>query len=121
MNNPVTLLVVKSLKTSKAFYIDVLGMALIEEYDDCIKLQFGNHDIIIFQGINKSIEYQHGYDANSTLVFPTENLDEKISALKALGVEFVHDTPNENRWGRYAGFKDPSGIVFEFMEFHQQE
>ena len=52
MNNPVTLLVVKSLKTSKAFYIDVLGMALIEEYDDCIKLQFGNHDIIIFQGIN---------------------------------------------------------------------
>jgi hypothetical protein len=28
----------------------------------------------------------------------------------------VHQTPNENQWGRYAAFKDPSGIVHEIFE-----
>mgnify|MGYP000264605425 CR=1 FL=1 len=119
MNNPVTLLVVNNLKMSKVFYTDVIGMKLIEDHENCIKLQVGVHNIIMFQGTNKSVEYQHGFDANSTLVFPTENLDKKITALKDKGVVFVHDTPNENRWGRYAAFKDPSGIVHEFMEFYQ--
>lgn len=45
-------------------------------------------------------------------------LDEKINALKSKGVEFIHEVPNENRWGRYAAFKDPSGIVHELMEFY---
>ncbi|WP_252097536.1 VOC family protein [Pseudoalteromonas sp. NBT06-2] len=44
------------------------------------------------------------------------NLDEKIKQLKRKGVEFVHQAPNENQWGRYTAFKDPSGIVHEIFE-----
>jgi len=51
------------------------------------------------------------------LVLTVSNLDEKINELKSKGVVFVHKSPNENRWGRYAAFKDPSGIVNELMEF----
>ena len=40
-----------------------------------------------------------------------------MQALKAQGIEFIHQMPNENPWGRYAAFKDPSGIVLEIMEF----
>ena len=71
----------------------------------------------MFQSGMESIEYEHGYNANSTLVFTVQNLDEKIRNLKSKGVVFVHESPNQNRWGRYSAFKDPSGIVHEVMEF----
>jgi len=117
MNNPSTLLVVKNLTASKIFFVEVLGLELTEEHEDCIKLKAGQHVIILFQGDSESIEYNHGYNANSTLVFSVDDLDEKIEQLKSKGIVFVHQTPNQNRWGRYAAFKDPSGIVHELMEY----
>ena len=118
MKNPSTLLVVNNLKVSRAFYVDILGVDVIEELENAIKLQIGNHQIFMFQGSKGSIDYQHGYNANSTLIFSVQNLDEKINELRAKGIKFVHERPNENKWGRYAAFKDPSGIVHELMEFY---
>ena len=117
MESPSTLLVVQNLHISKEFYVDVLGLDLIEEYDDCVKLKVGPHKVFMFQGTTGSIEYEHGYNAGSTLVFAVHNLDEKIIELKSKGVAFIHESPNKNRWGRYAAFADPSGIVHEVMEF----
>lgn len=117
MDSPSTLLVVQNLEVSKEFYVNVLGLELIEDHSDCIKLKVGHHEVIMFQGNMESVEYEHGYNANSTLVFTVHNLDEKISELKSKGIVFVHKSPNQNRWGRYAAFKDPSGIVHEMMEF----
>jgi hypothetical protein len=51
-------------------------------------------------------------------VLTVSYLDEKITELTSKGVVFVHQSPHENRWGRYAAFKDPSGIVNELMEFY---
>jgi len=118
MENPQTLLVVNNLKLSKIFYLNVLGLKLIEEYDDCIKLESGQHKIILFQGSKTGVDYDHGYHSNSTLLFTVKNLDSKIKYLKSHGVNFIHQTPNENRWGRYAAFKDPSNIVHELFELH---
>ena len=118
MNAPATLLVVQDLTTSKAFYLDVLGLTLIEDNNDAIKMQIGSHDVYMFQGTMHATEYQHGYSANSTLVFNVMNLDAEITRLKQQGIEFIHKTPNANKWGRYAAFKDPSGIVHELMEFN---
>jgi predicted enzyme related to lactoylglutathione lyase len=117
MENPTTLLVVQNLQLSKAFYINVLGMKIIEEHDDCMKLKVGNHEVIMFEGTSPSVDYQHGYNADSTLVFTVDDLDKKIEELKYKSVVFVHESPNKNRWGRYAAFKDPSGIIHELMEF----
>jgi len=117
MNEPSTLLVVHDLEISKDFYTNVLGLEIVEELEDCVKLKIGNHEVFMFQGGKDSIEYDHGYNANSTLVFSVQELDKKINELKSKGIVFVHDSPNENKWGRYAAFKDPSGIVHELMEF----
>ena len=117
MENPSTLLVVHNLNISKEFYVNVLGLELMEEHNDCLKFNIGHHIVFMFQSGMESIEYEHGYNANSTLVFTVQNLDNKIKELKSKGVVFVHESPNENRWGRYAAFKDPSGIVNELMEF----
>ena len=117
MDNPSTLLIVHDLLVSKDFYIDVLGLSLVEEYEDSLKLKSGSHNVFMFQGTMKATNYDHGYNSNSSLVLTVSNLDEKITGLKSKGVVFVHKYPNKNQWGRYAAFKDPSGIVNELMEF----
>jgi predicted enzyme related to lactoylglutathione lyase len=117
MDNPSTLLVVHDLLVSRDFYIDVLGLTLIEEYEDSLQLKTGSHSVFMFQGTMAATSYEHGYNSNSSLVLTVSNLDEKITELKSKGVVFVHKSPNKNRWGRYAAFKDPSGIVNELMEY----
>jgi len=121
MDNPSTLLVVHNLSVSKAFYINVLGFNIIEEYEDSLKLRYGSHNVFMFQGTMVATSYEHGYNSNSSLVLTVSNLDNKIKELKSKAVVFIHNSPNENRWGRYAAFKDPSGIVHELMEFFNQE
>jgi len=116
MRNPSTLLIVSNLQESLQFYTKDLGLDLVEEHSDCIKLKAGGHEVIMFQGTMDSIQYSHGYNANSTLLFTVDDLDSKINQLKSQGVIFVHETPNQNRWGRYSAFKDPSGIVHELFE-----
>jgi len=117
MNNPSTLLVVHDLLVSRDFYVDILGLELVEVYEDSLKLKSGSHNVFMFQGTMKATNYEHGYNSNSSLVISVCDLDEKINELKSKGVVFIHKVPNENRWGRYAAFKDPSGIVNELMEF----
>jgi len=117
MNNPSTLLVVRDLSASKNFYVDLLGLKLVEEHEDSLRLTIGSHNVFIFQGTMDATHDEHGYHASSTLVLTVSNLDDKISELKSKGVAFIHESPNENRWGRYAAFTDPSGIVNELMEF----
>ncbi len=121
MDNPSTLLVVHNLSVSKEFYVNVLGFNIIEEYEDSLKLKIGSHNIFMFQGTMTATNYEHGYSSNSSLVLTVSDLDNKIEELKSKGVVFIHKSPNENRWGRYAAFKDPSGIVLELMEFFNQE
>lgn len=117
MNNPSTLLVVHDLLISKDFYVNMLGLTLVEEHEDCLKLKSGSHNVLMFQGTMEATRYEHGYTSSSSLVLTVNNLDEKINELTSKGVVFLHKTPNENRWGRYAAFEDPSGIVNELMEF----
>ncbi|AQS38518.1 lactoylglutathione lyase-like lyase [Shewanella psychrophila] len=117
MENPSTLLVVHNLIVSRYFYVDILGLNIVEEHEDSLKLKSGSHNVFMFQGTMEATNYEHGYNSNSSLVLTVSNLDEKINELKSKGVVFVHKSPNENRWGRYAAFKDPSGIVNELMEF----
>ncbi|WP_448548816.1 VOC family protein [Thalassotalea fusca] len=117
MKNPATLLVVSNLQASKKFYLDVLNFELVEEFTHSLKMKLGNHTFIIFQGSKDAADYEHGYNASSTVVFPVENIDEAINRLSANKVEFIHSSPNQNQWGRYIAFKDPSGIVFEVMEW----
>ena len=92
-----TLLVVDDLKISKNFYENILGLEISEELETAIKFKLGDHIILMFEGGHHAVEYDHGINANSTLIFNTQNLDSEIEKLKLQGVEFVHTTPNENK------------------------
>ncbi|MBE8166810.1 MAG: VOC family protein [Shewanella sp.] len=120
MENPSTLFVVKNLQESKLFYLNVLGLKFVSESERCIKFLAGTHEVLIFQGTLPAIEYEHGFNSSSTLVFTVDDLDSKIFELKQKDVNFIHDSPNRNDWGRYAAFKDPSGIVHEIFEVFKE-
>lgn len=90
MNSPLTLLVVKNIAESLHFCIEILGLKLLEQYDDCIKLKSGTHEIIMFEGTNKTTEYAHGYNANSTLLFTVDDLDSRIKEMKSFGVLILY-------------------------------
>lgn len=117
MENPTSLLVVNDLGISKAFYVNLLDHQVLEDFHDSVKLKCGPHIILMFQGALQAVDYAHGFDANSSLIFAVADLDVKMQQLKSKGVVFIHERPNQNRWGRYAAFKDPSGIVHELMEY----
>jgi catechol 2,3-dioxygenase-like lactoylglutathione lyase family enzyme len=116
MQSAMTLLVVDNLIKATEFYTQVLELTLIEQHDDCVKLQAGDHLVIAFEGTKKAVDYQHGYAANSNLLLVVDDLDDKIAQLSSHGVEFIHETPNQNRWVKYAAFRDPAGIVHELCQ-----
>ena len=62
MDNPSTLLVVQDLLISKKFYVDVLGLILVEEYEDSLKLKSGSHTVFMFGGAMEATNYEHGYN-----------------------------------------------------------
>ena len=78
-----TLLVVDDLKISKNFYENILGLEISEELETAIKFKLGDHIILMFEGGHHAVEYDHGINANSTLIFNTQNLDSEIEKLKS--------------------------------------
>lgn len=115
-----TMLIVADLAVSRQFYLEVLGLKIESEYPDRIYFTLGDHSIVMFQGQGRAVASEHACDANSTLVFSTKNLDQKIKQMRAQGVEFIHESPNAQPWGRYNAFKDPSGIVHEVFELDSE-
>ena len=97
-------MVVNNLIESKHFYIEQLGFELIEAYPDRIRLSLAGHQVFMFQGQAIAKAYEHGIEANETLIIPVINVDEKMRELKARGVEFVHHVPNENPLGKICCF-----------------
>ncbi len=58
MKSPYTLLIVKNLTESVMFYRDILQLELIEQYEDCIRLRSGEHDVIMFEGTSQFLSTQ---------------------------------------------------------------
>lgn len=118
-SNPNTLLVVNDLEESIQFYVKVLGLVEVERHSDSAVLMVNQHKVYLFEGTDVAQEYRHAEQANSTLVFNVRSLDSALSWLKSHHVKIVHDDVNENRWGRYIGFVDHSGIIHEIFESNQ--
>lgn len=116
---PGTLLVVNDLEESIQFYVKVLGLVEVERHSDSAVLMVNQHKVYLFEGTDAAQEYRHAEQANSTLVFNVKSLDTALSWLKSHHVNIVHDDVSENRWGRYIGFVDPSGIIHEIFESNQ--
>lgn len=104
------------LAEARRFYETVLGFAVLSEDADMLALEHDGAAFHVFRCEAEAKPARHGRDAASVLVFAVDGIDAVMADLRARGVEFLHETPAANRFGRYAAFRAPGGNVHEIFE-----
>jgi glyoxylase I family protein len=107
---------VSDLTEAKHFYCDVLGFALKHETENRLEFIHEGVDFIAFKCEKDSMIEDYGNIARSVFVFEVESVEKSISELIEKGVKFLHQTPAENDFSRYAAFYDSFGNVHEIFE-----
>ena len=85
-----SLFVVKNLTVSLGSYRDILGVKVIKQYAKRIKLSSNNQMLYMFEGDNNAVSYEHGVNADSTLLIFVKDIEAKIVELKSHQIEFVY-------------------------------
>ena len=104
------------LTEARRFYETILGFAVVSQSDDLLVLDHDGAAFHVFRCETPAPPARHGRDAASVFVFAVPSIEDAMADLRAKGVEFLHATPAANRFGRYAAFKGPGGIVHEIFQ-----
>jgi glyoxylase I family protein len=107
---------VADLTEAKYFYRDILGFPLKSETENYLEFVHEGVDFIAFKCEKDSIIEDYSNIARSVFVFEIESVEKSMSQLIEKGVRFLHQTPAENDFSRYAAFRDPFGNVHEIFE-----
>lgn len=107
---------VSDLAKAKQFYCDVLGFSLKNETVNRLEFFHEGCDFIAFKCKKDSQLEDYGQTARSAFVFEVKSIAEKMNELLEKGVCFLHKTPAENDFSRYAAFSDPFVNVHEIFE-----
>jgi catechol 2,3-dioxygenase-like lactoylglutathione lyase family enzyme len=111
---------VSDLKRAKKWYIEILGMELVEEYPEfqCILLRLG--DIEFDLGVPNST-WGKGWDkirvgGRIPIFFETKNIKKTWEELKKKGIKVVEEL-SRKPWGEMSAvFADPDGNEFTLIE-----
>ncbi len=116
MNTPprlgYTILISNELAALRHFYAEVLGLEVIEQRPDYVKLDAG----LIFIALRcPNRPYDHPAAGGSIqLAFPTNEVDQWAERLRVAGVEIL-EPPTDQTWGHRTVFaSDPDGNLIEF-------
>lgn len=107
---------VSDLEEAKRFYCGVLDFPLKVETANRLDFAHENCDFIAFKCEKDSLIEDYGNAARSVFVFEVESIEKTMSELLEKSVPFLHKTPAENDFSRYAAFSDPFGNVHEIFE-----
>lgn len=107
---------VSDLYEAKHFYCDVLGFPLKSESENCLEFIHEGVDFIAFKCEKNSIIKDYSKIARSVFVFEVESVEQTMFELIEKGVRFLHQTPAENDFSRYAAFCDSFGNIHEIFE-----
>ena len=105
---------VTSITQAKEFYLEKLGMEVLEEAKNFFAAKAGGVRRSFFEGYEKA---EAGEDTKTgiSLIFRVDKLDEAISEAQKKGVKLngeVIDIPNFNK---FQEFEDPDGNIFYFL------
>jgi catechol 2,3-dioxygenase-like lactoylglutathione lyase family enzyme len=101
---------------AKRFYGDVLGLPLVSENPERLVFAHPDCELVAFPCERTASTADYAEAARSVFVFEVPSVDAALRELRAKGVEFLHDVPARNAWGRYAALRDPFGNVHEIFE-----
>lgn len=107
---------VPDIARARAFYSDLLGFSVMEAGERHVVFDSGGTELVAFECDRPGSVGDYSREARAVFVFGVASVEASMAALRARGVEFLHDVPAEGPLGRYAAFVDPFGIVHEIQE-----
>jgi catechol 2,3-dioxygenase-like lactoylglutathione lyase family enzyme len=104
------------LTEARRFYETILGFGVVSESADLLVLDHDGTAFHVFRCEAPAPQIRHGRDAASVFVFAVDSIEQAMADLRAKGVEFLHEAPAANRFGRYAAFRAPGGNIHEVFQ-----
>lgn len=108
---------VTDITMAKEFYLQKLGMEVLEEVNNFFAAKAGTVRLSFFEGYEKA---ETGEDVKTgiSLIFRVDSLDDAIAEARSNGIKLngeIIDIPN---FHKFQEFEDPDGNIFFFAEYH---
>ncbi len=94
----------------------MLGFPVTAEGDGHLVFGHDGADLVAFKCERAGPVGDYAREGRAVFVFGVSSVEATMRALRARGVEFLHDVPAAGPLGRYAAFVDPFGTVHEVQE-----
>jgi predicted enzyme related to lactoylglutathione lyase len=105
------------IELARSFYADGLGFQLEEAGDDAVVARRDGLAVRIEGGARPRRRSRRWTEEAGVLVnLRTDDFQGLYDELRTRGVQFLGDVTEADDGGRYAGFSDPDGNLFELSE-----
>jgi len=110
---------VPDLDKAIEWYTEILGFEISKDhYYPPVAVDLINEGIrLLLYKAEKETKIDYPKQAQSVIIFETDNLVEKMKGMKEKEVEFIHEEPIKFPAGIFTAFRDPFGNVHEIVEF----
>ena len=108
------------IEKAVGFYCEKLGFTEAQRYnDDCIVQLKSEGPTIILEKTDNPSPAKYPGDSQVVLCVATDNIKETYEKLKAQGVEFLQEEPQEFVAGQFMVMRDPAGNFLELIQFKE--
>ena len=104
------------LSVAREFYGETLGLELVRAEENFLAFKGVGFELDVFSCSTATQASGYSERPGSSIAFSVPELAAAVSALRARGVRFLHETPQSGPLGRYVAFSDPFGTVHELVE-----
>ena len=115
-----TIVLVRDIKSSKKFYLEVMGLEVLHDWESMVvfknRLALHQGDLLQPRELAKSfVDIGSIGFSNLIIYIGTKTIESEYSRLKEMDVEFIHGIV-ELPWQRIFRMKDNSGYTVEIGE-----
>lgn len=112
-----TIVLVENIETSKAFYMEIMGLEILHDWVNMVvfKERFSIHiaKALLPENLTKEFIHPGKQGLNNTIIyFEAEDLEAEYKRLMELGVKFVHGIV-ELPWQKIFRVYDPDNHILE--------
>jgi catechol 2,3-dioxygenase-like lactoylglutathione lyase family enzyme len=111
---------VTNLEEAITWYTEILGFKLSKKHyypPRAVDLvQKGAIRLLLYQ-VQKPAKTDYPNEAQSIIIFKTDNLEKTMEELTEKGVEFIYPEAEKFPAGLFNAFRDPFGNVHEIVQF----
>lgn len=112
-----TVVRVSSIDAAKDFYLNKVGLELLEDSGNFFAAKAGNVRLSFFGGYEKA-DASEDPKTGVSLIFRTDDLSASAIELEAKGVKPLGDVIDIPNFHKFLEYEDPDGNVFFLAEYH---